>query len=173
MNLTAQPPLSPTLTVGNLVQERQSMATFSAGVGSYGQSGNLLLGVRFGYGWGESLAANPYVTPNQWAVVDTTSYNVLVIFAGSTSLRSLERAVERIEHEIRGKPRRPRRGGEAAGRAANHPAGTGAGEVRGGPRSPAKRVPELAKANAACRADPVGSAFPVSVSSASELQATG
>jgi len=104
LNLTAEPPLSPTLTVGNIVQQRRSTAIVSGGVGSYGPSGNVLLGLQFGYGWGESLAANPYVTPNQWAVVDLASYNVLVILAGSTSLRSLGRAVERIEHVIVGNP---------------------------------------------------------------------
>ncbi len=107
MNLTAQPPLSPTLTVGNLVQRRQSLATASAGVGSYGTSGNLVLGVQLGYGWGQSLAVNPYVTPNDLAVVDTTSYSVLVILAGSTSLRALGRAVERVEHVIVGNPTDP------------------------------------------------------------------
>lgn len=107
INFTAQPPLSPSLTVGNVVQERGSLATISGGVGSYGQSGNLLLGLQLGYGWGQSLAANPYVTPNQWAVVDTSSYNVLVILAGSTSLRALGRAVERIEHVIVGNPTDP------------------------------------------------------------------
>lgn len=107
LNLTLQPPLSTSLGVGNLVQERQSMATVSAGVGSYGRSGNLMLGVQLGYGWGQSLAPNPYVTPNQWTVVDTSTYSALVILAGSTSLRSLGRAVERIEHVIVGNPSDP------------------------------------------------------------------
>jgi hypothetical protein len=107
MNLTAQPPLSPSQTVGNIVQQRVSVATFSAGMGSYGRSGNLVLGVQVGYGWGQSLAANPYVTPNDWAVVDTTSYSALVILAGSTSLRALGRAVERVEHVIVGNPTDP------------------------------------------------------------------
>ena len=61
------------------------------------------------------MAANPYVTPNQWAVVDMASYSVLVILAGSTSLRALGRAVERIEHVIVGNPVDP---DEAAKRAA-------------------------------------------------------
>ena len=100
VNLTAQPPLSPTVTVGNLVQERQSMATLSLGAGSYSPSGNLLLGTQLGYGWGQSLAANPYAIPNQWAVVDTSSYSVMIILAGSTSLRNLGHALERIEHVI-------------------------------------------------------------------------
>ncbi len=107
LNLTLQPALAPTLTVGNLVQERQSFATVSAGVGSYGTSGNLMLGLQLSHAWGESVAANPYVTPNQWAVVDTSSYGVLLILAGSTNLRALGRAVVRIEHVIVGNPADP------------------------------------------------------------------
>jgi hypothetical protein len=102
LNMTLQPALSAPEGVGTLVEDRQSMATVSAGLGSYNPSGNVLLGVQLGYGWGQSLAANPYVTPNQWAVVDTTSYSALLILAGSTSLRSLTHAVEHIEHVIIG-----------------------------------------------------------------------
>jgi hypothetical protein len=99
LNMTLEPPLSPALGVGTLVEERQSVGVVSAGVGSYSEGGSLLLGVQVGHGWGQSLAANPYVTPNQWAVVDTSSYSVLVILAGSTSLRSLGHAAARLEHE--------------------------------------------------------------------------
>ncbi len=96
LNLTLEPPLSTALTVGTLVEQRQSSALVSAGVGSYSTAGNLLVGVQLSHGWGQVLAANPYVTPNEWAIVDTSSYGVVLILAGSTSLRSLGHAAERL-----------------------------------------------------------------------------
>jgi hypothetical protein len=105
LNMTLQQALAAPAGVGTLVEDRQSLATASFGLGSYNPSGNVLLGVQVGYGWGQSLAANPYVTPNQWAIVDTTSYSALLILAGSTSLRSLGHAVEHIEKVIVGPPK--------------------------------------------------------------------
>jgi hypothetical protein len=102
VNLTALPALAPTLDVGNLIQVRQSEITASAGVGTYSPGGTLLLGFQLGYGWGESVAANPYVTPNELAVIDTHSYSAIFILAGSTNLKSLGRAVVRIEQVISG-----------------------------------------------------------------------
>jgi len=106
-NLSALPGLTPTMNLGNLAQERQSEVTASLGVGSYSHGGTLLLGFQLGYGWGESIAANPYATPNELAVIDTHSYSAIFILAGSTSLRSLGRAVVRIEHVISGDPDAP------------------------------------------------------------------
>jgi hypothetical protein len=106
-NMSALPALAPTTNIGNLVQARQSEVTASLGVGTYSQGGALMLGFQLGYGWGESIAANPYVTPNELAVVDTRSYSAIFILAGSTNLRSLGRAVVRIEHVISGDPEGP------------------------------------------------------------------
>jgi hypothetical protein len=102
LNLSALPPLAPTMNVGNLVQERESELTASFGVGTYSPNGTLLLGFQLGYGWGESIAANPFVAPNELAVIETHSYSAIFILAGSTNLRSLGRAVVRIEHVISG-----------------------------------------------------------------------
>jgi hypothetical protein len=98
-SLTTLPALSPTMSLGNLVQSRTSSATVSFGVGSYG-GGDILLGVQLGYGWGQAMAVNPYVLPNEWAVVDTRSYSAMLIFAGATSLRSLGRAAEKVKDAV-------------------------------------------------------------------------
>ena len=102
LNLSALAALAPASGVGNLVQERESTATLSAGVGSYSKTGNVLIGFQLGYGWGSSLAVDPYVTPNQLAVIDTQAYSALLILSGSTSLKSLGHAVEHIEKVISG-----------------------------------------------------------------------
>jgi hypothetical protein len=99
-NQSALPPLSPTSGLGNLVQARMSDVGASIGIGSYGRGGELLIGARFGYGWGQSMAANPYVLPNDWAVVDTQSYSVMLILAGATNIRAIGRAVEKAEKAV-------------------------------------------------------------------------
>jgi hypothetical protein len=99
-NLSALPALSPTMSLGNLMQARTNMASASLGVGSYGGAADLLIGAQFGYGWGQSLAVNPYVVPNDWAVVDTRSYSVMLILAGATNLRAIGRAVEKVERAV-------------------------------------------------------------------------
>lgn len=99
-NESALHALSPTSTLGNLVQSRTSMATASLGIGSYGSGGDILIGARFSYGWGQSMAANAYVLPNAWGVVDTQSYSVMLILAGATNLRAIGRAVEKAEKAV-------------------------------------------------------------------------
>ena len=137
LNLTALPPLSPVLAVGNIVQARNSFFTVAGGVGTRLDGTDLLLGLQFNYGWGQSLAANPYVTPNQWAVVDTTSYTALVIFAGSLNLKTVEHAVEKVEHVLTGTPIPPPAAAPVAGPAISPAAPTAPARPLAAPPAPA------------------------------------
>jgi hypothetical protein len=104
-NLTALPALSPTETIGNLAQARTSWVNLSFGIGSYGAGGNILIGTQLGYGWGQALAINPYVLPNEWAVIDTQQFSAMLILAGSTNLQTIGRAMKAVEHVVtEGKP---------------------------------------------------------------------
>jgi hypothetical protein len=104
-NLSAIPDLVPSKTVGNLATSRQHQIALSFGVGSYGEAGDILIGAQLGYGWGQAMAVNPYVLPNDWAVVDVQSYSALLILAGATNLRAISKAVEKVENVVRkGKP---------------------------------------------------------------------
>ena len=58
-NLSTLGGLAPTMTLGNLVQSRTNWANLSFGIGSYGSSADLLLGMQLGYGWGQELAREP------------------------------------------------------------------------------------------------------------------
>jgi hypothetical protein len=107
INFSSLPSLTPAAGIGNLVQSKESVATASFGVGNYSKTGHLLIGFQLGYGWGSSLAVNPYVTPNQLSVIDTQTYSALLILAGSTSLRSLGDAAVHMEHVITGTPMPP------------------------------------------------------------------
>jgi hypothetical protein len=99
-NLTAIPALSPTESLGNLTPSRTSWINVSFGLGSYGNAGSLRLGAVLGYGWGESLAINPYVLPNDWAVVDTQSYSATLVLAGTVNFRTMGQAVKDVQKAV-------------------------------------------------------------------------
>lgn len=99
-NLSTLDTLTPQPTVGNLVQSKQSALAASFGVGSYGDGKELLFGTQAQFGWGDTLVANPYVVPNQWATVSTQSYALMFVVSGATDLRSIERAVEKVKNAV-------------------------------------------------------------------------
>jgi len=103
-NFSALPPLVATTSVGNLVQQRVNHVALSIGIGSYGGSADILIGTQLDFGWGDSLAVNPYELPNQWAVVGTQTYSALLVLAGTTNLRAIGRAVEKVENAFTGSP---------------------------------------------------------------------
>jgi hypothetical protein len=95
-NFSALPKLDPVSSVGNLIQARTNHVNASLGVGSYWDGGELLFGVQLDYGFGQALAVNPYVLPNNWSVVDSKSYSLLFVIAGSTNLNAIVRVVTSI-----------------------------------------------------------------------------
>jgi hypothetical protein len=72
----------------------------SFGIGSYGNHKELLFGGQFQYGWGSALVENPYVVPNDWAVVSMQSYAVMLIISGATDLGSIESAVTKVKNAV-------------------------------------------------------------------------
>jgi hypothetical protein len=100
--------LAPSMSLGNMLPARNDSASASFGIGSYGSAGDILIGLQLGFGWGQALALNPYVVPNDWAVVDTRTYSAMVILAGATNLKALRRAVERVQSVVTtGQPEAP------------------------------------------------------------------
>ncbi len=97
-NFSTLAALSPTTSVGNLVQSRTNHVAASFGIGSYGAAADFLLGVQLDYGWGQALVVNPYVSPNDFAVVGTQVYTATVVLAGSTNLRAIGRAFEKVKN---------------------------------------------------------------------------
>lgn len=92
--------LAPSTSLGNLVQSRTSYVGLSFGIGSYGGAGDVLLGVQVQYGWGDALVGNPYVVPNQWAVVENQLYSALFVLAGDTDLRVIGRVAEKVKNAV-------------------------------------------------------------------------
>ena len=67
-------------------QTRTQRVAGSMGIGSYGDGSELLLGTQLGYGWGKSIAVDPYVSPAELTLVDARTYSAMLIIAGSVSL---------------------------------------------------------------------------------------
>ena len=99
-NFSMLPALSPSSSLGNLVQSRTNYLSTSLGIGSYGGGGDLLFGVKLDYGWGQALVVNPYQLPNEWAEVSTYSLAATLVLAGATDLRAIGRAVEKVERVV-------------------------------------------------------------------------
>jgi hypothetical protein len=99
-NLTSLPGLTPTMTLGNLATTRTNWLNASFGIGSYGAAGSILIGTVLGFGWGQAIALNPYVLPNNFSVVDTQSYSALLVLAGAVNFRSVGRAVQEVESVV-------------------------------------------------------------------------
>lgn len=97
-NFSSLQALEPVRSVGNLVHARISHLTASLGLGSYWDGGELLFGLSFDYGFGRTLAVNPFTIPNDWSVVSLHSYSLLFVIAGSTKLSSIVRMVNAITH---------------------------------------------------------------------------
>lgn len=100
-NFSSIPGLSPTMSLGNLTPTRTNWVNASFGLGSYGSAGSILIGAVLGYGWGQTLAINPYVLPNSWSVVEAESYNALFVLAGAVNFKSVGRAMREFESVVK------------------------------------------------------------------------
>jgi hypothetical protein len=89
-------PLDATKSLGAFQRDRLSRVALSGGLGSYGGAGEILVGTQLSYGWGQALATDPYVLPNEYVPVSIRRYAVMLIVAGSTTLRSIKRAVNQL-----------------------------------------------------------------------------
>ncbi|HEY5148040.1 MAG TPA: hypothetical protein VII82_14800 [Polyangiaceae bacterium] len=99
-NISAIHPLEASQSVGNLVQARTNHLGISFGIGSYGHSADVLIGTQLDFGWGDALVVNPYMVPNDWTVIRTQVYSAVLVLAGTTDLRAIGHAVDKIEKAV-------------------------------------------------------------------------
>lgn len=71
------------------------------GIGTHGSNGELMIGSELQYGWGQRLAVNPYQLPAEIGTADYKTYQLMVIVAGSTSLRALRKVVEDVKKVVK------------------------------------------------------------------------
>ena len=88
--------LSATPPPGTLAESRVHRLAASFGVGTHGLATELLLGTELSYGWGQSVAVDPYVDPPRLALVDERLFGVMLVVAGRTSLALVRDTLSRV-----------------------------------------------------------------------------
>lgn len=73
----------------------------SLGIGTHGSNGELMIGTELAYGWGERLAVSSYQLPPVIGNAEFRTYQMMIIVAGSTSLRALKRVVEDVKQVVK------------------------------------------------------------------------
>jgi hypothetical protein len=94
---------SGSLTKGspfNYYPDRTERIALSMGISSHGEDGELLFGGELSAGWGDRLAVNSYQLPPTIGSTGHGLYQLMLVVAGSTSLRNLKRAVENVKQVI-------------------------------------------------------------------------
>jgi hypothetical protein len=100
-DLSGLAPLPANPAVGTLAETRMERVTTSFGIGSYGDGSELLLGTELSYGWGKSLALDPYGASPQLALVDQRTYQVMLIVAGSASISAFRRTLRDLGEVVK------------------------------------------------------------------------
>lgn len=77
----------------NYHPSRLNRASISVGAASHGDGGEILLGTEISAGYGDRLAVNSYQLPSAITATGTSSYQMMFVIAGSTSLKAIKRAV--------------------------------------------------------------------------------
>jgi hypothetical protein len=73
---------------------------WSFGFGTHGTGGTLLIGTQVYYGWGTTLAPNVYQLVPVLQPTGMSSFGVLFVLAGATSLSAVEQAVTDVKRAI-------------------------------------------------------------------------
>ncbi len=100
-DFSAMKPLAPSPPVGTLAESRMQRVTGSIGIGSYGEGSELLLGAQLSYGWGKSIALDPYVSPPELALVDQRTFGAMLVVAGGVSLSAFRRTLQDLRTVVR------------------------------------------------------------------------
>lgn len=87
-------------TLFNYFGVGQNKIAGTIGVGTHGANGELMIGTELSYGWGERLAVNSYQLPPVIGTADFNTYQMMLIIAGSTSLRALKKVVEDVKKVV-------------------------------------------------------------------------
>lgn len=81
----------------NYNPSRTHRVAASFGLASHGDGGEILLGGELSAGWGERLAVNSYQLPPEVQTVGHSTYQLMFVIAGSTSLKAIKRAVTDVK----------------------------------------------------------------------------
>jgi len=85
----------------NYFPARNNRYIASLGVGSHGEGGDLLIGSELSVSHGQRLAVNSFELPPNIATTGHTTFQLLFVIAGSTSLKALSRAFRDVREVIK------------------------------------------------------------------------
>lgn len=85
----------------NYYPYRTHRLSASFGLGSHGTGGEVLVGGEVSVGWGDRLAVNSYQLPPVIGTTGHGTYQLMLVIAGSTSLRAIRRAVDDVREVIK------------------------------------------------------------------------
>jgi hypothetical protein len=72
----------------------------SFGIGSHGEGGDILVGTEASYGWGQRVAVNSFEVPPTVESTGHSTFALLFVIAGSTSLKAIARAVKDVKEVV-------------------------------------------------------------------------
>jgi hypothetical protein len=106
-DLTALPELEDGVVDATLFRARMSWFRTGAGLASYTDFGDFVLGLRGDFGWGELQAVNTFVEPNRLELVDQREFGIMLVLAGRISLGTIQRTALGVQHVVEGEAPEP------------------------------------------------------------------
>jgi hypothetical protein len=107
-DFTAIAPLSETKPYeSRLFHDRANSVHTGFGVTSYTDYGDLLIGVRGSYLWGETSAVNTFVSPTLLEAVDFRGFSAVLVVAGRVSAGSVKEAAADVGDAVKGEAPQP------------------------------------------------------------------
>jgi len=94
--------LEPEVGEARLFRTKLDYYRAGAGLCSYTDYGDLIVGLRFDYGVGEAAPANTLVVPSALGRASVHEFGLMAVLAGSLSWRSIQKAVDDLGEVVKG-----------------------------------------------------------------------
>lgn len=103
-DFSALAPLSETKPYETRIFHNRANAVHGGlGISSYTDYGDLIVGVRGSYLWGETAAVNTFVSPAHLEAVDFNGFSAVLVVAGRVSRSTVKEAAEDVGDAVQGK----------------------------------------------------------------------
>jgi hypothetical protein len=90
-----------------LFRARMNWLRGGAGLASYTDFGDFVLGLRGDFGWGELQVVNTFVEPNRLELVDQRELGVMLVLAGRINLGTIRHTALGVQHVVEGEAPEP------------------------------------------------------------------
>ena len=106
-DLSALPELQSGVIDATLFRSRMNWLRGGAGLASYTDFGDFVLGLRGDFGWGEMQAVNTFVEPARLELVDQREIGLMLVLAGRISLGTIRNTALGVKHVVEGEAAEP------------------------------------------------------------------